>query len=99
MARLEMCDADAAAVGGKPANADTFYQLGMMYSIGGSVPADFISAHKWFNIAAMKGKRDAIRLRQEIAANMSAADISAAQHAARAWIIAHDQNSGAAEAA
>ena len=99
MARLEMPDADAGNAGGKPADADTFYQLGIMYSIGGSVPADFISAHKWFNIAAMKGKSDAIRLRQEIAANMSAADIAAAQRAARAWLIAHDRDCGAAEAA
>ena len=99
MARLEMRDADAADPGGQPANADTFYQLGIMHSIGGSVPADFISAHKWFNIAAMKGKSDAIRLRQEIAANMSAADIAAAQRAARAWLIAHDQSCGAAAAA
>jgi uncharacterized protein len=98
MAHLKMRDADAADAGGQPANADTFYQLGIMYSIGGSLPADFIAAHKWFNIAAMKGKSDAIRLRQEIAANMSAADIAAAQRAARAWLIAHDQSCRAAAA-
>ena len=90
MARFEMCDASAAEVRGSPANADTLYELGIMCSIGRSVPADFISAHKWFNLAAMKGKRDAIRLRQEIATNMSADDIAAAQRAARAWLIAHE---------
>ena len=98
MARLEMRDANAADIGGLPANADAFYELGIMCSIGRSVPADFISAHKWFNLAAMKGKTDAIRLRQEIAANMSADDIAAAQRAARAWLIAHEPQRGIAAA-
>ena len=99
MAHLSTRGADAAVMDGASADAETFYELGMTYSVGGSVPADFISAHKWFNIAAMKGKSDAIRLRQEIAANMSATDIAAAQRAARAWLIAHDRDCGAAEAA
>jgi TPR repeat protein len=83
MARVEMA-LDAAAL--SEANADSFFELGMMYSIGRSVPADLVSAHKWFNIAALRGSKDAVRLRQEIAAQMSETEIAAAQRAARAWL-------------
>jgi hypothetical protein len=37
----------------------------------------------------MRGNRDAIRLRLEIAAEMSVAEIAAAQRAARDWLNAH----------
>ncbi len=89
MARHDMADACAATLGSAPEGADTFYQLGMMYSLGNSVPVDLVSAHKWFNLAAMRGNQEAARLRREIAEQMSAFDISAAQRAARAWLQAH----------
>jgi TPR repeat protein len=76
-------------LGEAPAGADAFFQLGMMYSIGRSVPVDLVSAHKWFNIAALRGNQDAIRLRREVADQMSEQDIAAAQRAARAWMTAH----------
>jgi TPR repeat protein len=85
MARIDFGDMNTAALGEAPA-ADTFYQLGMMYSIGRSVPVDYVTAHKWFNLAAMRGNEDAIRLRREIAEEMSEAEIAAAQRAARAWL-------------
>jgi TPR repeat protein len=89
MARFEIIDLEAAALGKGPATADVFYKLGMMYSIGRAVPADFVAAHKWFNLAAMRGRKDAMRLRQEIAGQMSEIEIAAAQRAARAWLTAH----------
>jgi uncharacterized protein len=70
-------------------DVERFLQLGMMYSTGESVPADMVSAHKWFNIAGMRGSNEAVRLRCEIAGEMSAADIAAAQRAARAWLTQH----------
>ena len=85
MARIELADINNATLGEAPA-ADTFFELGMMYSVGRSVPVDFVVAHKWFNLAAMRGNDDAVRLRQEIAAQMSEAEIAAAQRAARAWL-------------
>jgi TPR repeat protein len=45
-----------------------------------------VTAHKWFNISAMRGNADAIRLRREIADQMSEAEIAAAQRAARNWL-------------
>jgi TPR repeat protein len=67
-------------------NPDRLLELGMMYSTGRSVPTDMVSAHKWFNIAAMLGNPDASRLRQEIADQMSKDEIALAQRAARDWV-------------
>ena len=77
------------AVLGEMPGAEQFYQLGMMYSTGRSMPSDMVSAHKWFNIAAMSGYRDAALLRHEIAAEMSETEIAAAQRAARTWLTRH----------
>jgi uncharacterized protein len=86
MARFEMGGIDCAPLGGGAATADTFYELGMMYSVGRDVPVDFVTAHKWFNLAAMRGNAEAIRLRREIAELMSGQEIAQAQRAARAWL-------------
>jgi uncharacterized protein len=85
MGRFEIADVEAGAAGeGK--SAEVFFQLGIMYSTGSSVPADFVTAHKWFNLAAMEGNQEAVRLRREIAEQMSETEIAAAQRAARAWL-------------
>ena len=86
MARFEIAEIDHASLGEAPAGADAFFELGMMYSVGRSVPIDFVTAHKWFNLAAMRGNSDAIRLRREIADQMSETEIAQAQRAARAWL-------------
>ena len=65
------------------------FQLGMRYTTGNSAAIDLVAAHKWFNVAAMLGNKDAIRLRREIAAEMSKAEITTAQRAARDWITRH----------
>src|SRR4051812_13013172 len=89
MARYEISNCEQASLGESPTGSDTFFELGMMYSIGRSVPIDYVSAHKWFNLAAMRGNEDASRLRREIASQMSATEIAAAQRAARSWMQAH----------
>ena len=50
---------------------------------------DYVAAHKWFNLAAMQGNKDATRMRVEIAAEMSKTEIAAAQRAARDWLTRH----------
>jgi hypothetical protein len=77
---------DNAMLGEANASSDVLFQLGMMYSTGSSVPTDYVSAHKWFNLAAMRGNEDATRLRREIAEQMSENEIAAAQRAARDWL-------------
>jgi TPR repeat protein len=70
-------------------DAGELFQLGLSCTIGCSVPVDLVSAHKWFNLAAMRGNHEAIRLRHEIAAEMSEREIIAAQRAARDWATKH----------
>ena len=86
MARYEILDSNSAPLGEGPAASDMLFELGMMYSVGRDIPVDLISAHKWFNLAAMKGNVDAIRLRREVADQMSDVEIATAQRAARAWL-------------
>jgi TPR repeat protein len=86
MARFEILDGSAAPLGEGPAAGDMLFELGMMYSVGRDVPVDLVSAHKWFNLAAMKGNLEAIRLRREIADQMSDGEIAIAQRAARDWL-------------
>jgi uncharacterized protein len=86
MARFGILDSTMAPLGEGPAAGDVLFELGMMYSIGRDVPIDLVAAHKWFNLAAMKGNADAIRLRREVADQMLDAEIGAAQRAARDWL-------------
>jgi TPR repeat protein len=89
MARFEILDVDGGALGHANVTADMYFDLGMMYSTGASVPADLVTAHKWFNIAAARGNTEAARLRREIALEMSEGEIAAAQRAARDWLTRH----------
>jgi TPR repeat protein len=66
---------------------DTFFKLGLMEATGPQT--DLVSAHKWFNLAALKGNKDAARWRVEIALEMSKGEIAAAQRAARDWLTRH----------
>ena len=86
MSSFARANREGAARGHGP---EEFFKLGMMCSTGRSMPIDMVAAHKWFNLAALRGSRDAVRLRNEVAAEMSAAEIAAAQRAARAWLTHH----------
>jgi len=88
MARYEFRNTENAPLG-SAADGDTLFQLGLRYSVAASTPDDRMTAHKWFNIAAMRGNVEAARLRREIAEEMSAFEIAAAQRAARDWITRH----------
>lgn len=88
MADIEIVVAEAAA---EPANAEGCFGLGMVYSSGAGVVVDLIEAHKWFNIAAMRGHGEAAAMRREIAEQMLDAEIGRAQRAARDWLKTHPQ--------
>ncbi len=66
-----------------------FFELGVNYACGRKVGTDLIEAHKWFNIAALRGDVEAARRRQEVAAEMSAIEIASAQRRAREWLSLH----------
>ncbi len=97
MTTIELAGIDVAKL--DAANADVFYQLGILYSAGGDIPVDYVTAHKWFNIAASRGNQEAARLRREIASEMSDAEIATAQRAARDWLKSQPTVAVEAEAA
>ena len=68
---------------------EEYYELGLKCSTGEAGQVDLIKAHSWFNIAAMQGHQIAREWRSELAEEMSAADIAAAQRQAREWLHAH----------
>jgi TPR repeat protein len=86
MARFEMLEQ---GFGGAGAQADILFELGMMYATGRDCEADVVTAHKWFNIAAIKGSGRAAELRSELSATMSKADIARALREAREWMTMH----------
>ena len=86
MARFEYATRDVvefAAQGGAP---DALFQLGLLYCSGREVALDFVDAHKWFNLAALRGNEEAKRYRQELAREMTKAQIAQAQRQAREWL-------------
>jgi TPR repeat protein len=70
-------------------SAEALFHLGMMYCIGRDVDQDYVSAHKWFNIAALRGNAAAKEYRCEISREMTMAQIAEAQRQARDWIKSH----------
>ena len=88
MARIEFHASELNGVG-QDATGDVFFQLGLSHSIGDNGEPDLIAAHKWFNLAAMKGNSAAAVRRQELTCEMSSAEVSKAQRQAREWIRLH----------
>jgi len=82
-------DQDMAMPVAETAIPDVLFERGLYWASGRSGVVNLVAAHKWFNLAALKGRKDAVTLRQEVAGQMSDADISAAQREARAWVSAH----------
>ena len=66
---------------------EALYNLGLAYSTGQGVAVDYIAAHKWFNLAAMKGVIEARKWRAQISSEMSAEQIAEAQRQARKWLV------------
>lgn len=90
MARLEMGGAELAQMAEVQPNAEGLFELGMLYATGADeVQTDLVAAHKWFNLAAIRGNPEAAWHRQEIAREMSAPAIAEAQRAAREWLRTH----------
>jgi TPR repeat protein len=88
MARFEIHDADLGSIG-TTAQADVLFELGLMYATGRDCDQDMVAAHKWFNIAAIKGSYRAAELRAELAGVMSKQEIARALREAREWMTIH----------
>ena len=64
-------------------NAFAQTYLGTMWRYGQGVPQDNVYAHMWWNIAAASGHKDASKNRDEIAKEMTPAQIEKAEKLAR----------------
>ncbi|CAN7230898.1 MULTISPECIES: sel1 repeat family protein [Ensifer] len=88
MARFDMQVASNTAMGGEN-QADVFCEMGLAYATGRGRPVDLVAAHKWLNIAAIKGCDRAVDLRADLSMTMSKSDLAAALRAAREWMTVH----------
>ena len=82
-------DLEAAVPVTQTAIQDVLFERGLYWASGRSGVVNLVAAHKWFNLAALKGRPDAIALRREIAAQMSECEIAVALSEARAWMTTH----------
>lgn len=84
---IARCLADAAA-----GEIDAYYDLGVAYSTGShGAETDLIEAHKWFNLAAVKGHEEAAWCRADVSDEMTAREIAEAQRRAREWLAAGER--------
>ena len=75
------------AVNAKTEAADLF-RLGLIYSTDHEDHGpDFVEAHKWFSLAAMLGSQPAKAYCSELTCEMSKADLTLSQRAARGWML------------
>ena len=86
MARLELTARDTVEYGPQGGGADALFQLGLDYCTGRYGLVDLVQAHKWFNLAALRGNASAKYYRQDIAGEMSKPQIARAQRMAREWL-------------
>ena len=74
------------SAGGTP---DALFELGLLHCAGRDGALDLVNAHKWFNLAAMRGNEAAKRYRMEISSEMSRTEVVEAQRLAREWLSRH----------
>ena len=77
-------------------SSEEMYRLGLAASTGiESGGFDLVTAHKWFNLAAMQGNLEARAYRAELANEMTADEIAEAQRLAREYLATHRARSHA----
>ncbi|MFN3227532.1 MAG: SEL1-like repeat protein [Hyphomicrobiales bacterium] len=86
MARLAVNEFEAGYLGQRADEGDLFFDLGMMYATGRSVAVDLVAAHKWFNLACLRGKQAAKTYREEIAGELSKSQLAQALQSARTFL-------------
>lgn len=66
-------------------DASAQLNLGMLYAQGQSVPSENAKAYFWYNLAAMELGGDAAKRRDEVANQLSIAQVAEQQNKALAW--------------
>ena len=89
MARFDVSFQEMPTLVAQGGAADALFELGLAYCSGRDVEIDLIEAHKWFNLAALRGNKEAKHYRSELAGEMSRAEIGQAQRRAREWLALH----------
>ena len=89
MARFDFQTIETAATMGGENRAEIFCDMGLMYATGRGCDIDLVQAHKWLNIAAIKGCDRAAELRADLAATMTKSDLVEALRAAGEWMTVH----------
>ncbi len=89
MARNIMSEFEQAEMAAGSGAAEALFDLGLAYSTGREVDQDLVNAHKWFNLAALKGNSAAREYRSEIARELSSDQVAEAQRRAREWLQMH----------
>jgi len=88
MARIQM-EHEEAAITPNAATADILFELGMKHCSGHGGEQNYVAAHKWFNLAALKGSEEARFYRHELSREMTQDEVHEAQRLARAWLTLH----------
>lgn len=65
---------------------DDLYRAGLAFATGTGTEINLVEAHKWFNLAAVRGHEDAKAQRQDMAEMLTSAEIKMALQAARDWL-------------
>jgi TPR repeat protein len=95
MARFDMSISEPAtmsstgASSGGEGRAEAFCDMGLMYATGRGCDIDLVAAHKWLNIAAIKGSDRAAELRADLSHHMTKMQLAEALRAARDWMTVH----------
>jgi hypothetical protein len=91
MARFDFSDHSTGTIGATlftPA-ADVLFQMGLLCALGRDGEVDLVAAHMYFNLADRDGVEDAAYHRQEVASQMTKAELGKALRAAREWLAIH----------
>ncbi len=89
MGAMDIAAAEALVIAETEQTADALYNVGLIYSTGQGVTLDLVQAHKWFNLAAVRGNQAALGCRAELAKEMTTEEIAIAQREAREWLTSH----------
>lgn len=89
MARMDMSTVERVEMAAQTGAPDALFELGMLFSTGRDLEPDLVTAHKWFNLAALRGNHAARDYRMELAREMSETQVAEAQRRAREWLATH----------
>ncbi|MDP1556738.1 MAG: hypothetical protein Q8S09_11805 [Hyphomonas sp.] len=75
---------------GAHSQPDDLYRAGLAYATGTGAEINLVEAHKWFNLAAVRGHEEAKAQRQDMAGMLTTEEVKLALQAARDWMkLAH----------